>query len=132
VGSNNPNWKKCSRSIVFDSQSKNLIIEKRDVTNKKGKSFTKINFRKMHSSQISRFHRAIVDSLDDSIGVIEVKNSRLNGGIKELEEDFISTPVFVSPLAKTMPSTPVPKLKGISNLLISYRAFVEKNIKKIM
>jgi hypothetical protein len=28
------------QSLVFDSQSKNLIIEKRDVTNKKDKSHT--------------------------------------------------------------------------------------------
>jgi hypothetical protein len=41
------------QSAVFDSQSKNLIIEKRYVTNKKGKSCTKSNFRKMQSSQIS-------------------------------------------------------------------------------
>jgi hypothetical protein len=33
------------QSVVFDIQSKNLIIEKRDVTNKKGKSRTEINFR---------------------------------------------------------------------------------------
>jgi hypothetical protein len=37
------------QSIVFDSQSKNLIIEKRDVTNKKGKSHSEINLRKMQS-----------------------------------------------------------------------------------
>jgi hypothetical protein len=33
--------------IVFDNQSKNLIIEKRDVTNNKGKSCSEIKFRKM-------------------------------------------------------------------------------------
>ena len=41
------------QSTVFENQSKNLIIEKRDVTNKKGKYRTKINFRKMHRSRIS-------------------------------------------------------------------------------
>jgi hypothetical protein len=46
------------QSVVFDSQSKNLIIEKRDVTNKKGKSRSEINLRNMQPSQISRFHRA--------------------------------------------------------------------------
>jgi hypothetical protein len=35
------------QSIVFDSQSKSMVIEKRDVTNRKGKSRTEINFRKM-------------------------------------------------------------------------------------
>jgi hypothetical protein len=37
------------QSVVFDSQSKNLIIEKRDVTNKKGKSRSEINLRNMQS-----------------------------------------------------------------------------------
>jgi hypothetical protein len=40
------------QSVVFDTQSKNLIIEKRDVTNKKGKSRSDINLRNMHLSQI--------------------------------------------------------------------------------
>jgi hypothetical protein len=40
-------------SIVFDSESKNLIIEKRYVTNKKGKSRSDINLRKNKTSQIS-------------------------------------------------------------------------------
>jgi hypothetical protein len=35
------------QSIVFYIQSKNLIIEKRDATNKKAKSHTDIKFRKM-------------------------------------------------------------------------------------
>jgi hypothetical protein len=120
------------QSVVFDSQSKNLIIEKRDVTNKKGKSRTEINFRKMRSSQISRFHRVTGDALDDSIGGIEAENARLNDRVKELEEAFIATPEFASPLAKTVPATPAAKLKGSSSLLTSCRAFVEKNIKKRM
>jgi hypothetical protein len=41
------------QSVVFDSQSKNLIIEKRDVTNKKGKSRSEINLRNMQPSQNS-------------------------------------------------------------------------------
>jgi hypothetical protein len=44
------------RSIVFDNQSKHLIIEKRDVTNKKGKSRSEINPRNMQLSQIPRLH----------------------------------------------------------------------------
>jgi hypothetical protein len=56
------------QSVAFDSQSKNLIIERRDVTNKKGKSHTKINLRKMQSSKISRFHHIMGNALDDSIG----------------------------------------------------------------
>jgi hypothetical protein len=45
------------QSVVFDSQSKSMVIEKRDVTNRKGKSRTEINFRKMQPSQISLFHQ---------------------------------------------------------------------------
>jgi hypothetical protein len=37
------------QSVVFYRQSKNMIIKKRDVTNRKRKSRTKINFRKMNS-----------------------------------------------------------------------------------
>jgi hypothetical protein len=33
------------QSVVFYSESKNLIIEKRDVKNKKGKSRSEINLR---------------------------------------------------------------------------------------
>jgi hypothetical protein len=45
----------------------------------------------MQPSQISYFHRATVDALDDSIGGIEAENARLNDRIKELEEAFIAT-----------------------------------------
>jgi hypothetical protein len=49
-----------------------------------------------------------------------------------LEEALIPTPLFASPLAKTMPATPAAKLKGSSSLLTSCRGYVEKNIKKRM
>jgi hypothetical protein len=120
------------QSVVFDNQSKNLIIEKRYVTNKKGKYRSEIILRKLQSSQISRFHRTTIDSLNDSIGGIEAKNVRLNSRIKELEEAFIPTAVFSSPLVKTVPATPATKLKGSSSLLTYYRGYVENNIKKIM
>jgi hypothetical protein len=40
------------QSAIFESQSKILVIEKRDVTNRKGKSRAEINFSKMPLSQI--------------------------------------------------------------------------------
>jgi hypothetical protein len=43
------------QSVVFYSESKNLIIEKRDVKNKKGKSHSDINLRNMWPSQISKY-----------------------------------------------------------------------------
>ena len=39
-------------SVVFDSESKKLVIEKRDVKNKKGKSHSEMNLRNMRPSQI--------------------------------------------------------------------------------
>jgi hypothetical protein len=65
------------QSNVFDSQSKSMVIEKRDVTNMKGKSRTEINFREMQSSQISLFHQVTGDALHDSIGGIEAENARV-------------------------------------------------------
>jgi hypothetical protein len=44
------------QSIVFDNESKNLITEKRDVKNKKGKSCSEINLRNLRPSQISQIH----------------------------------------------------------------------------
>jgi hypothetical protein len=120
------------QSIVFYSEYKHLIIEKRDVRNKKGKSHSEINLRNMQLSQISRLHRETVDALDDSIGGIEVENARLKDQLKELEEALIPIPFLASPLAITMPTTPTAKLKGSSNLLTSCRGYVENNIKKIM
>jgi hypothetical protein len=119
------------QSVVFDSQSKNMVIEKRDVTNRKGKSLTEINFRKIWSSQISLFHRVNGDSLDDSIGGIEVENSRLKDHVKEFDEDFIATQEFSSPLAKNMLATTTAKIKVSSTLLASSGALVENNIKKM-
>jgi hypothetical protein len=45
------------QSVVFDSESKKLIIEKRDVKNKKGKSRSEVDLANMRSSQISGLHR---------------------------------------------------------------------------
>jgi hypothetical protein len=120
------------QSVVFESESKKLIIEKRDVKNKKGKYRSEVDLANMQSSQISGLHRATRDALDDSIGVIEAKNARLKDQIKELEEDLIPMPLLASPLAIAMPATPATKLKGSSSFLTSCRGYVEKNIKKRM
>jgi hypothetical protein len=44
------------QSIVFDRESKKLIIEKGDVKNKKGKSHSEVDLRDMRPSQISKIH----------------------------------------------------------------------------
>jgi hypothetical protein len=44
------------QSVFFYNESKNLIIEKRYVKNKKGKSRSDINLQNMRPSQISQIH----------------------------------------------------------------------------
>jgi hypothetical protein len=85
------------QSIFFYNESKNLIIEKRDVRNKKGKSRSEINLKNMRSSQISRLHRATRDALNYSIGGNEAENARLKDRVKELEEALIPMPLLSSP-----------------------------------
>jgi hypothetical protein len=46
------------QSVVFDRESKKLIIEKGDMKNKKGKSHSEVDLRDMQPSQISKIHRA--------------------------------------------------------------------------
>ena len=73
------------QSVIFDSQSKSMVIKKRDVTNMKGNYRTEINFRKMFPSQISLFHQVTDDALHDSIGGIEVENARVKECLNEFE-----------------------------------------------
>jgi len=94
------------QSVVFESESKKIIIEKRDVKNKKEKYCSEVDLANMWLSQISGLHRETIDSLDDSIGGIEAENARLKDRIKELEEVLILMPLLGSPLAIAMPITP--------------------------
>jgi nucleoside-triphosphatase THEP1 len=61
-----------------------LIIEKGDMKNKKGKYCLEVDLRDMQPSQISKIHRATEDAMDDSIGGLEVENTKLKERIKEL------------------------------------------------
>jgi hypothetical protein len=65
------------QSVVFYNESKKLIIEKKDVKNKKGKYHLEINLRNMHPSHISQIHRATIDALENSIRVLEMENIML-------------------------------------------------------
>jgi hypothetical protein len=94
------------RALFFYSESKKLIIEKRDVKNKKGKSRSEINLRNMHPSQISQIHRATGDALDNSISGLETENVMLKERIKELEGTLMPLPLFATPLAMIGPTTP--------------------------
>jgi hypothetical protein len=93
------------QSIVFETESKKLIIEKRDVKNKKRKHLSKLDLANMHASKISELHRATRDSLHDSVGVIEDENARLKNQIKELEEALFPLPLLDSSLEITMSAT---------------------------
>jgi hypothetical protein len=44
------------QSVVFDNESKKLIIENKDLKNKKGTSHSEFNVHKMCPSQISKMH----------------------------------------------------------------------------
>jgi hypothetical protein len=65
------------QSVVFDNHSKKLIIEKKDVKNKKGKSRLEVDLANMWPSQIYQLHNVSGDALHDSIGGIEAENARL-------------------------------------------------------
>jgi hypothetical protein len=120
------------QSAVFDSQSKKLVIEKKNVKNKKGKSRSEVALTNMRPSQIYQIHTTSGEALHDSIGGIETENARLKDRVKELEEAFIPMPLFVNPLAIAMPATPAANIKASSTMLASCRRYVENNIKKTM
>jgi hypothetical protein len=120
------------QSVVFDSLSKKLIIEKKDVKNKKGKSRSKVDLANMWSSQICQLHTASREALHDSVGGIETENVRLKDRVKELEYAFIPMPLLVDPLAISMPATLGANVKSSSTLLASCKGYVENNIKKTM
>ena len=109
-----------------------MVIEKRDVTNRKGKSRIEFNFSVMLSSQICQFHQGTGDILSDSIRGIETENANMKQRLNEFEQAFLATPEFANPLEKIVPTTTAVKMKVYSMLLACSRALVENNIKKIM
>jgi hypothetical protein len=120
------------QSVFFYRQSKKLIIEKKDVKNKKGKSRSEVDLANMRSSQICQIHTVSREALHDSIGGIETENVRLKDWVKELENTFILMPLLVDPLAIAMPATPRANVKSSSTPLASCKGYVENNIKKRM
>jgi hypothetical protein len=119
-------------SVVFDNESKKLIIERSDVKNKKEKYRSEVDLINMWPSQISKFHIVIRDSLDDSIGSLEAENMKLKQRIKELGDTLMPLPLLSIPLTIVGPTTPTTKLKGSLSLLTSAKSYVEKKIKKRM
>jgi hypothetical protein len=117
---------------IFDSQSKKLIIEKKHVKNKKGKSRSEVDLSNMQLSQIFQLHNVSGYALHDSIGGIEPENAILKDWVKELEEALIPMSLLVNHLAIVMSSTLAANLKSSSSLLASCKGYVENNIKKRM
>ena len=109
-----------------------MVIEKRDVTNRKGKSRTEIHFSQMTPSKICSFHQVTGDVLRDSIGGMETDYANLKHHLNEFEQAFIATPEFVSPLEKIVPSTTATKMNVSSTFLACSRALVENKINKRM
>ena len=99
------------QNVIFDKESKKLIIEKGDQKNKRGKSRTEVELKDMRSSQISKIHRATKDALDDFIGGMEAEKTKLKEMIKELEDALMPLPILASPLSMVKPTTPPIKLK---------------------
>ena len=116
-------------SVVFETESKKLIIEKRDVKNKKRKHRSELDLANMHASKIYELHKETRYALHDSVGVIEAENARLKNQIKELEEALFPMPLLGSSLEIAMlvtVCTPATNLKGSSSFLASYRGYVDK------
>jgi hypothetical protein len=105
------------QSVVFDKESKKLIVERSDQKNKKGKSHSEVDLKDMRPSQISKIHRETGDALDDSIDGLEAENAKLKEKIKELETSLMPLPILASPLTMVKPTTPGIKLKGSSSFL---------------
>jgi nucleoside-triphosphatase THEP1 len=118
------------QSVVFDKESKKLIIERGDQKNKKGKYRSEVDLKDMRSSQISKIHRATRDALDDSIGGLEAENTKLKERIRELEDALMPLPILASPLSMVKPTTPTNKLKGSSSLLTTVWSYVEKILRR--
>jgi hypothetical protein len=97
---------------------------------KKGKSRSEVDLKDMHLSQISRIYREIDDALDDSIGGLATKNTKLKERIRELENALMPLPILASPLSMVKPTTTSIKLKVSSSLLTTVQSYVENNIKK--
>jgi hypothetical protein len=123
------------QSVVFEAKSKKLIIEKRDVKNKKRKHRSEHDLANMQASKISELHMETGDGPHDFVGVIEVENARLRNQIKELEEALFHMSLLASYLEIAMhvtTSTPATNIRGSSKFLTSFRGYVEKNINKRM
>jgi hypothetical protein len=118
------------QSVVFDRESKKLIVERIDQKNKKGKARSEVDLKYMRPSQISKIHRETGDALDDSIDGLEAENANLKEKIKELETALMPLPILASPLTMIKPTTPGIKLKGSSSFLTTVEIMLRKILKR--
>ena len=59
------------QSVIFDKESKKIIVERGDQKNKKRKYRLEVDLKDTRPSQISKIHRATGDALDNSIYGLE-------------------------------------------------------------
>jgi hypothetical protein len=112
------------QSVIFDNESKKLILEIGDQKNKKRKYRSEVDLKDMRSSQISKIHKETDEAFDDSIDGLEAENAKLKERIRELEDALIPIPILASPLSMVKPTTLNIKLKGPSSLLTTFGIYV--------
>jgi hypothetical protein len=122
----------------FDKEYMKLVFE-RTTKRKSGKLQPTIDTRDMLPSKLSSIHKVTGDALDISIVHMVEENAQLKERIKELEATLMPPPILASLIAMIHPGKglqenrePSARVKGISNLIIATRHFIEENIKKRM
>jgi hypothetical protein len=120
----------------FDKQYMKLVFE-RTRKSKSGKLRSTIDSRDILPSKLSCIHKFTGDTLDVSIAHMEEENAQMKERIKQLEETLMPPPILASPVAMICPGKglqenpkPSARVKGIYNLIIATRHFVEENVKK--
>jgi predicted transcriptional regulator len=125
----------------YNISSKNLLIEKVNMKNKKMYKKWKldIDFNGVAPSKIVQFYETTREALKEFVGNIEKENLILKEKIKKLEVSLIPRPFFIGPLnmvqqALTLEDIPERnnKWKGSSSLLLEIRKYVEDRIQKII
>jgi hypothetical protein len=125
--------------VVFNRNSRKLIIEKVNSKNKKihEKWNSELDFQGVPPSKVMEFHEATGEALKYSIGDLENENAILKEKVRELESALMPPPLFSSPITtiqplKTLEDRPESssRLKGMSSLLATIRKYVGDNIQK--
>jgi hypothetical protein len=124
------------QNAYFDKESKKLVFE-RTTKSKSEKLQSTIDTRDMLPYKLSSIHKVTGDALDISIAHMEEENAQLKERIKELEATLMPPPILASLVAMIHPGKglqenpkPSARVKGISNLIIATRHFIEEILRK--